>query len=179
MELNDLIPLRFRPTHDCKWVVKNRFLMYHHYEHIPVAFIEDNIVYVFLDNKIPRQILKLTKWLMEMDVEFYFTTPELSNPKGIENIDESVISHYLFCYSQETFFHGFRKIDFDLIKNMVDWCIKEKCIDTIKESYDKILKVVERGDYDYWSNKNTYEYKLEIREDFRTLYRDIQINMII
>jgi len=179
MELSNLIPLKFIPTIECSWVVKNRFLMYKHYEHIPVAFIEDNVVYIFLDNKIPRQILKLTKWIMGLGCEFYFTTPQLSDPTGVEDIQRTVITHYLHCYIQEHFFNGFRKIDFDLIKNMVDWCIKEKCSELIKECYDLTLPKVNRTDYDYYSNKHTFEYKDEIREDFKTLYRDIQINMIL
>ena len=126
MELNDIIPLKFRPTIGCDWVVKNKFLMYKHYEHIPVAFIEDDIVFIFLDNKIPRQILKLTKWLMKYDYEFYFTSPLLSNPKGVleEELHPTVIKHYLYSYVQEPFFKGFKKIDFDIIENMVKWCIR-------------------------------------------------------
>lgn len=181
MELNDIIPLKFRPTIGCDWVVKNKFLMYKHYEHIPVAFIEDDIVYVFLDNKISRQILKLTKWLIKCGYEFYFTSPLLSNPKGIfeEDIHTTVIKHYLYSYVQEPYFNGFKKIDFDIIENMVKWCLRENCIDLIKDCYEQIQTKVNRKDHDYWSNKYTFEYDDEIRSDYQTLYRDIQINMIL
>jgi hypothetical protein len=181
MELNDIIPLKFIPTIGCEWVVKNKFLMYKHYDHIPVAFIENDIVYVFLDNKISRQILKLTKWLIKGGIEFYFTSPLLSNPKGIfeEDIHSTVIKHYLYSYIQKPFFEGFKKIEFDIIDNMVKWCIKEKCIELIKDCYDQILIKVNRSEYDYWSNKSSFEYKGEIREDYKTLYRDIQINIIL
>jgi hypothetical protein len=181
MELNDIIPLKFRPTVGCDWEIRNDFLMYKHYEYIPVAYIEDDIVYVFLDNKIPRQMLKLVKWLIKYDYKFYFTSPALSNPKGIyeEELNPTIIKHYLYCYIQPTFYDGFRKIDFDLIENMVEWCVKEDCCDLIKECYDFILKLVNRSDHDYYSNKKTFEYKDEIREDYKTLYRDIQINMIL
>jgi len=181
MELNDIIPLKFRPTIGCDWVVKNNFLMYKHYEHIPVAFIEDDIVYVFLDNKIPKQILKLTKWLIKHHYEFYFTTPLLSNPKGIieDEVNNTVIKHYLYCYIQKPFYDGFRKIGLDLIENMVKWCVREKCTESIKECYDQILVKVNRSEYDHWSNKTSFEYVGEIREDYKTLYRDIQINMIL
>lgn len=179
MELNDLIPLKFRPTIGCDWVVRNNFLMYKHYEHIPVAYIENDIVYIFLDNKIQRQVLKLTKWVMKFDCEFYFVTPELSNPSGVDDLEKKNINHYLYSYAQEPFYDGFRKINFDLIKNMVDWCKKEDCIDMIKDCYDDIKKTVNRTDYDYYSNKTTWEYREDIRDDYRTLYRDIQINQIL
>ena len=182
MDLNKLIPLKFRPTIGCDWVVKGKYLMYRKIEHIPVAFIEDDIVYIFLDNRIPRQILKLTKWIINnFDVEFYFTTPRLSDPSGMSryNYKEAVVKHYLFSYSQPHFFMEFDKIGFDLIKNMVDWCVKEECADLIKECYDVVNKKVQRGYYDYYTNSKKYDYKEEIREDFRTLYRDIQINQIL
>ncbi len=178
MELNDLIPLKFRP-HDCDWLVKGNYLMYKKYEHVPVAFIDDDIVYIFLENKIQRQILKLTKWVIDSGYKFYFTTPELSNPKGVEYLNEKVITHYLFSYAQKPFYIGFKKMEFDLIKNMVDWCIKENCSDLIKDCYEVVLKKVNNSYFDYYAGKDISDYDNEIRDDFRTLYRDIQINMIL
>jgi len=180
MELNKLIPLKFIPEIGCEWVVRGKYLMYRKIEHIPVAFIEDGVVYIFLDNRIPRQILKLTKWILDNHkVEFYFTTPQLSDPSGVENYHETVITHYLFSYSQSHFFGEFEKLGFDIIKNMVDWCTKEGCSDLIKECYDQINEKVQKKHYDYYSNSNSYEYTEKIREEFRTLYRDIQINQIL
>lgn len=179
MELNRLIPLKFIPDIGCDWVVRGKYLMYKKIEHIPVAFIENDIVYVFLDNRIPRQILKITKWILDNhNIEFYFTTPELSSPKYQMNYYD-IVKHYLFSYTQEHFFEEFEKIGFDLIKNMVDWCIKNNCTEIIKECYDDINKKVQKGHYDYWSNKTEYNYNQKIREDFSTLYRDIQINQIL
>jgi len=178
MDLNRLIPLKFRPTIGCDWVVKGKYLMYKKIEHIPVAFIEDDIVYIFLDNRMPKQIIKLIKWVMEFDCEFYLMPPELSNP-GNDVDEERVISHYLFSYSQKHFFNEFNKIGFDLIKNMVDWCKKENCLHLIKDSYDLVNKKVQRTTYDYWQNKQVYDYNKEIRDDFNTLYRDIQISQIL
>lgn len=179
MELNKLIPLKFIPNIDCEWVVKGKYLMYRRYEHIPMAYIEDDIVYIFLENKIPNQVLKLTKWVANLGVEFYFADPEFSNPSGIENYHRDTIYHYLHSYAQKHFFKGFKDIEFDLIKNMVDWCTKEGCTELIKDVYSKINTRIQKGYFDYYSGKDIYEYKNEIREEFRTLYRDIQINQII
>lgn len=179
MDLNKLIPFKSKPN-NCDWLVKGNYLMYKKLEHIPVAFIENDVVYIFLDNRIPKQILKITKWILNnFDIEFYFTTPELSNPSGIEDYQETIIKHYLFSYSQPHFFKSFEIIGFDIIKNMVDWCVKERCIDLIKECYDEVNKSIQRSHYDYWSNSKIYEHKEEIREEFKTLYRDIQINQIL
>jgi hypothetical protein len=178
MELDELIPFKHKPDL-CDWIVKGDYLMYKKLEHLPAAFIEDDIVYIFLDNRIPRQIVKLVKWVMKFGCDFYLVSPEMSSPSN--NVDEEkIILHYLYSYSQEHFFYGFRNIDFDLINNMVQWCKREKCVRLIKDCYDTINKKVQSQNYDYWSNKKVYEYEnSEIRQDFTTLYRDIQINQIL
>ena len=131
MDLNNLIPEKFRPLHNPTWFVKGRFVMFKKYENIPVCFVEDEVVYVFLDNRVTNTIVKLVKHLISLGVEFYFTTPEFSNPKGIieEDYNDKVIKHYLYSHAQVEFFDGFRNIDFDLIDNMVKWTEKENCFE--------------------------------------------------
>ena len=92
MDLNNLIL-----DNTGNWSVKGNFLMYKKLQNIPMCFIEDGIYYLFLDVRLPNQVLKLTKAVMKLGVEFYFTTPEYSNPK-VEIDDNLVISHYLFAY---------------------------------------------------------------------------------
>ena len=111
--------------------------------------------------------------------EFYFTTPLLSIPKRIENLNKMVIENYFRSYSNKYFFRGFNDIEFDLIYNMVKWTEKEDCFDLVKEIYDKTEKEVSRENYDYYSNRKYYEYDEDIRESFRGLYRDIQISKIL
>jgi hypothetical protein len=181
MDLNNLIPDKFRPLHNPTWVVKGQFVMFKKYEYIPVCFVKDEVVYVFLDGRIVKAVINLVKHLISLGVEFYFTTPEISNPKGIfeEDYNDKVIKHYLYSHAQVEFFDGFRKIDFDLIDNMVKWTEKENCFDKVKANYESISKKVERKEYDYFSNSYSYEYKDEIREEFQSLYRHIQISKII
>lgn len=179
MDLNSLIPDNFRPLVNPTWIVKGQFVMFKKYEHIPVCFVEDDIVYVFLDNKIPKQITKITKHLINLGVEFYFTTPELSDPKGIDDAEDTIIRHYLLSYAQKEFFYGFKKIEFDLIHNMVKWTEKKNCFDLVKNNYEVINKKVNTKHTDYYNNKDFYDFDKEIREDFQSLYRDIQISKIL
>jgi hypothetical protein len=175
MDLDNLIP-----DNNSNWVVRGKFLMFKKIEHIPVAY-KDDVVYVFLDNRITKSIIKIVKHLMSLGIEFYFTTPEFSNSKGIpeEDYNDKVIKHYLYSHAQIEFFKGFRNIDFDLIDNMVKWTEKENCFNLVKDNYELVHKKVLRKDYDYYSNKYTYEYVDEIREEFQSLYRHIQISKII
>lgn len=174
MELIDFIP-----DGSDAWKVGKNQLTYKKYVNIPICYIEDDIVYVFLDKRIVRPVLKITKMLVELNVEFYFTTPELSNPKGVEDHKNAIIHHYFRSYIQKEFFKGFEDIQFDVIRNMTRWANKEDCYSLIKENYMAVKKDVNRETYDYYSNKRRYEYSQEIRDDFDRVYRDIQINQIL
>lgn len=174
MELIDFIP-----DGSTAWKVGKNQLTYKKYVNIPICYIEDDIVYVFLDKRIVKPVLKITKRLLELDVEFYFTTPELSNPKGVEDHKNAIIHHYFRSYIQKEFFKGFEDIQFDVIRNMTAWANKEDCYNLIKENYEVIKKIVNRQNYDYYSNIKKYEYPQDIRDDFDRLYREIQINQIL
>lgn len=175
MELNDINKLI------AGFVIKGKFLMFKKYEHIPVCYIEDDIVYIFLDAKISKHIIKLTDQLVKKKIEFYFTSPDMSNPKGIDLVDyhDDVIRHYLTSYSNKDFYYGFKKIGFDLIDNMVKWTEKENCFDSIKSNLDVVKEIVTKREYNYYSNKSYYDYDEIIREDFSSLYRHIVLSKFV
>ena len=173
MDLNNLIP-----DNNSSWSVRGDFLMFKKIEHIPICYINDDIVYVSLDARLQKQVVKLTKHLIELNIEFYFTTPEFSNPKGLENFHEKVIEHYLSSYSN-AFFYDFKKMDFDLIDNLAKWTDKENCFHLVKDIYKKVLKKVERKGYDHFKNENYFTYSQDIREEFRSLYRHMLISKIV
>ncbi len=179
MDLYKLIPERFLSVGDPKWKVKGDFVMFKKIEHIPLCFIKDDIVYVFLENKLPKQVILLTQNLMKLNLEFYFLMPYCSNPKGVEDFHYKNIKHYLLSYSKEHFFYGFNKINFDIINNLVKWSEKEECFDLIKEAHDEVLKEVQYQTWDYYANKKYFVYKQDIREEFRTMYREIVISKIL
>lgn len=178
MELSDIIPKKYK--HLDNWKIKSNTLMFKNYQYTPLCFIsDDNDVYIYLDLKLKKQIIELIKHLMCSKVNFYLTIPDLSNPSGVADIENKVITNYLKMYANLYFYTNFNKINFDLIKNMVDWTIKNNCYDLIKDNFDKVSKEVNRKSFDYWSSKDIYEYPEDIRKDFQTLYREIQINQII
>lgn len=176
MELSELIP-----NNSNNWSFSDKFIYWKKYQNLPVCFIEDDIVYIFLDNRIPKPVISLTKFLIEKRIKFYFTTPELSHPSGVfeYEYEDIIITHYLFSYSNKDFFFGFQKIDFDIIKNLTDWTTERNCFYRIKPIFDKVKKDVLRKHYDWFSRKEFYDYDSKIREDFESLYRQIQLNQII
>ncbi len=178
MELSSIIPKKYK--HLDNWKIKSKTLMFKNYQYIPLCFIsDDNDIYIYLDLRLKKQIIELTKELMNNRYKFFFTIPDLSNPSRVFDYEDKVIKNYLLMYANSYFYVNFNKIGFDLIKNMVDWAIKNNCYDLIKDNFDSVLKEVNRKYYDYYSKTNIYSYSEEIRKDFQTLYREIQINQII
>lgn len=174
MELSSLIP-----NNSENWSIKNGTLFYKKiFQNLPMAQIEDDVVYIFLECSLPRITLQLIKHLMSLDVEFYMLPPSFSHPATV--IDNSyVVRHYFTTYSNQEFFNGFNKIGFDFTSNLVGWCKKEDCIPLIKENYEKVNTEVQKIYYDWYAKKDISDYSVEIREEFKTLYRDIQISMIL
>lgn len=174
MELDKVIP-----DNSKNWIIRGEFLFFEKIHLIPLCTIIDDIYYVMLDARLHNQVLKLAKNLMKMNVEFYFTTPLISNPAGVDNLNSKVIETYIHSWTNKYFFRGFKKIDFDLIHNMVKWTEKENCFDLVKDIYDRYEKIVSQEYYDYYANRKFYSYDEEIRESFKGLYRDIQISKLL
>jgi hypothetical protein len=138
-----------------------------------------DIPHILLENKIPKQVIQLTSILMNSGLEFYFTTPLASNPSGVLDYKREVITSYFNSYSNFKFLRGFNKIEFDLIKNLIEWVDKNDANELLKPVYEKINKSIQMGYYDYYQKKDIYGYGYDIREEFRTLWRDIQISKIL
>ena len=74
---------------------------------------------------------------------------------------------------------SFNKLNFDYIGNLVEWVKEENKFPELKKIYDEVKKEVERSWYD-WPNKGkVYQYPEHIREEYLTIWRDIQISLIL
>jgi hypothetical protein len=173
MDLNKIIPVGEN------WSLSKGVVYFKKLQRIPICMVIDDIPHIILENKIPKQVVELTKNLMKSGEEFYFTTPLAANPAGVENFDNEVVRSYFVAYSNTKFYLGFKKIGFDLIKNLIDWSEKNDTWYLVKPIYEEVNKSIQKKHYDYWQQKEYYDYDFDIREEFRTLWREIQINKII
>lgn len=174
MELNNLIPNRSE-----NWVIKKNILTYKKLTHIPILKKESDFYYIFLDNRVKKEIIRLIIHLNRIKLKFYFVTPEYSKPGGVEDFYNKNIQHYLFCYIQPGFFKLFKKYNFDIIQNMVDWTIEFNCYNLIKTNYDIIKKILNKESFNYYNGNYTHDYPKEIIDEYNTLYREIQINRLL
>jgi len=175
MDLYNLIPNRINKP---GWSIKGDYILFNKINNIPLCMIDKGVAYIFLDLRIKKQVFEITQNLIKLNIEFYFTHPEFSNP-GQEYSDEKVMDIYLFAYADFKLNNKFKNINFDLLKNLTEWVYKYSDIKLLKIRFDYVLSEVNSNWYDYYSNKRIFDYNDEIREEFRTLWRDIQINQIL
>lgn len=149
--------------------------------HIPVCTKIDNIIYVFLDVRVYKEVLSLVKHLKKLKLEFYFLPTEMANPKGIDESKfyDKIVYNYFYMYIKKEFYYGFKKINFDYYNNLCKYVVKENLQHLLKENYDMILKEVGRNWYDYYRKERYYEYNEDIRNEYKHIWRDIRINLVL
>ena len=178
MDLNDLIP-----NNSSDWIVDKNTLFYKKHLKVPICYIEadTDVVFVSLDHRIHKAVSKLIKHLMSLDIEFYLCYPDLMNPRGVNDYQEKVIYHYFLTYITKNLKTEFEKIGFDLIDNLCKWVEKEDCFDLMKDLYDEVKVKANDNWRDWYSNSglDIYKYDEKIRDDYNSLWREIQINLII
>jgi len=175
MDLDSIIP------NNSDWKVSKNRVFKKNIAWIPVFdIIEDNLIYIFLDIRMSKVILKVVKNLQKTDIEFYFISPLFADPGFNGDFNEVNIKNYLKDYSKSQFYDGFDKIEFDFIGNLIEYCKKENCIELVKDIYLEVNKEVQNKFWDHYANKQYFKTKREdIRETFNQLYRDIQLQQIL
>jgi hypothetical protein len=176
MELNDLIP-----DNNKSWVVKKNFLFFYKYNNIPVCYIEDYVVFVFLDKKVKNPILRLLRKLIIEKKEFYLVTPELSDPKGVEDFNYENLYTYMLALVDNDWMEVFNRVNFDPVDSIISYINKYNCYDLIKPIWEKINEKINKMYYDYYSNSKIYSHKCDdfIRNEFTSVYRQIQLGVIL
>jgi hypothetical protein len=175
MDLDSIIP------NNSDWKISKNRVFKKNIAWIPLLdIIEDNLIYIFLDIRMSKEILKVVKNLQKTDIEFYFISPLFADPGFNGDFNEVNIKNYLKDYSKSQFYDGFDKIEFDFIGNLIEYCKKENCIELVKDIYLEVNKEVQNKFWDHYANKQYFKTKREdIRETFNQLYRDIQLQQIL
>ena len=146
---------------------------------IPVVDVLEDRIRIFLDVRGYKEIIKIVKLFGENNIDFRFISHRFADPGFSEDFNETNIKCYLKSFVNESFYFGFKKIDFDFIENIVKYCVENECFDMLKEIYTKVNKKTQDT---HWTSFNTQIYYIpneEIRENFNSLYRDIIIKQIL
>ena len=162
------------------WKLSKSIVYVHKTTWIPISKIEDDYVLIFFSKRLEKETLKLLK-LLNNKTKFYLVSPLLSDPKinrkDIDSINLINIKNYLMNWAD--YYYSFRKINFDLVSNLVSYCNEFDCFEELKVAYDDVSSKILKETYDYYRNDTYYKYDEVIRDEFSGLYRQIRINQIL
>ena len=127
------------------WSYSKGIIYFKKIQKIPVCILIDDIPHIILENKIPKRVTELTKIFIRSEQEFYFTTPLATNPAGVFDFKNEVIRSYFISYANPKFLNGFKKINFDLIKNLIDWSEKNDAWYLVKPNYEELNKKIQKS----------------------------------
>lgn len=175
MELSELKPIK--NINDNKWFIANNRLNFYNYETMPVAFIgENDIVWIYANLTIKKAIISLIKHLQKSNINFYLIPPKYSNPKESQNVLE-IVHHYFFICLSQSFLKSMKSINFDIIKNLINFCYEYNCIEDMvrisSEYKDKMNDKSWGSGYD-----KEYTYPEEVRNFFKNIDRRIKIDIL-
>ena len=140
---------------------KNKLIYSSNIIDIPIASVIDGIIWISLDMRIKKSILKLVKKLVEENKEFYITSKNLVYKIEIfeENL-EQIIDAYFDCLYDEEFFSKLKKTGVDYENNLSEFVVNYGCFRELHENY-KILKKYFEGDHWYYKRRKPHSKKMK------------------
>lgn len=174
MDLCEIIPT------DDKWIVSKDIVYVKYIAKIPILVKKEDDIFVYLDMKIYKFVLKLVKILNENNIEFLFRSNMVwfEHKFNDEDIHHLNIKQQLVNICNPKFFDGFNKIGFDFTKSLTNYITKYQCHDEFKRVYEYQRDIVTKKTYDYLTGRAQYSFREDIRDFISTLEREIKINML-
>jgi hypothetical protein len=170
------------PNNSDKWIIDNNIIYYNHYCKLPMLINEDDNIWIVLDMRNYKQVLILTKHLVNKNLKFYYINSNSSIKKRLskDDIYVNIIENYFNAFENELFFDGINKLQFDITSNLSDFMTEYNCLHLFKHIFESNKKYALNISYDYYSGKNEYKIKREEIRDFIVgLEREIKINIIL
>jgi hypothetical protein len=171
----------YLPNNSEDWIIKNNTIYYHRLVDIPILKERKGIVWVALDRRVRKQVLRLINHLVSNNVKFYLTTRFNISQKDIFKEDlVTIIENYILALTDEFFFDAVFDSKFDYVKNLTDFMTDYDCHKLFKSPYEKIKKAYLSEKTDWYTMRKYYLIKKEyIRDSIRTLEREIKISLFL
>jgi len=175
MDLYKIIP------QNNNWTISKNIVYVNYIARIPILIKNGNDVWVYLDIKVLKHVLKIVDILNKNNINFLFKSTSIffDHKFREDEIHNLNLNYYISNISNPMVFDGMQKIGFDYTKNLTSYLIKYECYDIFKSVYKKQSKRLLSKDFDYWSNKEFFITKREdIRSYISSLEREVKINLL-
>ena len=163
------------------WTISKNIVYVNYIVKIPMLVKQGDDIFVYLDIKIAKDVLSLVKILDSHNIDFLFKSTLIffDHKFSEEEFHRLNLKQYIKNICDAKFFDGFQKIGFDYTKNLANYLAKYECYDIFKMVYEKEKKTILHISYDYWINKNIYDFKREeVRNYISALEREVKINLL-
>jgi len=167
------------PKTNDDWVVSKNTIYIRYVAKIPVLTKRGDDIWVFLDAKVIKYVIKIVSHLESMNIKFLFRSSQMWFDKEEDEMHRLNIDIYLRSITNPRFFDGFIKTGFDFSDNLSDYLVKYNCFDIFSEVYKKANDKAMKKYHDYWTNSHIYYVEREdIRNYISSLERDIKIGLL-
>jgi len=169
------------PQNDSRWVVSKNIIYIDYFAKIPILVKSGDDIWVYMDVKILKYVLKLIKILEKQKIEFLFKSTSIFFDHKFDESDIHTrnLSHYLMNISNPNIFDGIEKIGFDYTRNIASYLLAYECYDIFQDVYKKVSKKLLSKTYDYYTNKDIFQTNREdIRNYISSLEREIKISIL-
>lgn len=174
MDLHELIP----NNKDC-WIVKNNILYIEYLAKIPILMKEDDMFFIFLDIRILRHVIDISKYLLDNNIDFLFRSSEFIKHRYSESdMHKKNILHLIQSISNSKIFNSFNKSEIDFLNHISNYLRKYNCYNEFKEIYDHYKSDIGSKFYDIFKDKYIYKYSPDIREYILSMEREVKIRSI-
>ena len=171
---------KFLPNQSSNWCVKHDTIYYLKGGYIPVLKKIDGILFISLDQRITKQIIKMIEKLTNLNESFLLCDRLTIDEKHIYKQDLSrIIDNYLYSLSDETFFRFIKNSDFDYLGNLAKFLDTFRVHKLFKYRYEYLKKNHYHKKWiDWYTRRNYWTVKNgEIRDYYSVLERQVKLNI--
>jgi len=171
---------QYIPDNNCNWSIKNNTIYYHRLADIPILKVKKDVIWVALDRRIRKQVIKLIRHLVNNNFKFYLTTRFNIYEKEIFKEDLGpIIKNYITALTDEIFFDEIFNTKFDYIQNLTDFMTDYDCHNLFKDIFEKVKSTYLSEKTDWFTLNKYFLVKKEYIRDFiRSIDREIKINLL-
>lgn len=171
---------RFIPDSNDNWLIRHNTIYFKKWGLIPILKEIDGIIFISLDRRITKAVIKISNKLSKMEEPFFFCDRNTISEKNIHNEDLGpIVQNYIMAISDEVFFKFISNSEFDYINNLANFLTLYDCHSLFKKIYDhKKDNFFNKKWIDWYNHREHWEVKNEeIRDYYSILERQIKLNI--
>ena len=177
MDINFLIPDKSQ-----NWVIRHGILYYKKYALIPLANYINGDLYINLDKRCVKSVIKLIRHCQKMNIYFLFTDYMTISEKFIpnEHIDGIFFNNLIFMIEPNVF-KLIKENELNYVQLICDFIKLYDCQNRFIKVYDELKRDHFSASWFDWYDKKVHHRvkDREVRDFYDTLFREVKISLLL